>query len=332
MPSVVSHIVLDIVVAEDDAASRVAMCKAVQSLGHACRAAASGEEAWALIQERRPDVVLSDWQMPGVSGAELCRRTRSPREGAPYTYFILVTGFRDRAHLLEGMAAGADDYQRKPVDLDELEARLVTASRVVALHRELAMRTEELQRDSQRFRAASRTDPLTGIGNRLRLEEELEAARARAHRYGHRHAIAMCDLDHFKALNDGFGHLAGDDALRRIAAAIVDQLRTGDTVFRYGGEELVVLLSGQTLEQAVLAMDRIRRAVEGLGIPMPALGPTPAKSLTMSVGVTELDPNPDVAGAESLARADAALYLAKSQGRNRVEAFRVTSSRDEAAS
>ncbi len=85
-----------------------------------------------MLEQRRADVVISDWQMPGMNGPTLCRRTRAATEvGSPYTYFILVTGLHDREHLLEGMAAGADDFQRKPVDLDELEARLVSASRVV---------------------------------------------------------------------------------------------------------------------------------------------------------------------------------------------------------
>jgi two-component system chemotaxis response regulator CheY len=315
---------LDIVVAEDDDATRIGICKAVKMLGHTCRAAAAGDEAWALIEDRRPDVVISDFEMPGMNGAELCRRTRSTKDDAPYVYFILMTGHHDRGRLLEGMAAGADDYQHKPIDVDELEARLMSAARVVGLHRRAAHQAEELRRDSRRFYAASRTDALTGIGNRLRLHEELEAARARIERYGHRYTIAMCDLDHFKALNDGFGHVAGDDALRQVAKAIGGELRAGDGLFRYGGEELVVLLPEQSLEDGALAMERVRRAVERLAIPMPE----PGRVLTVSVGVSELDTRIDATVEDSLARVDAALYCAKRHGRNRVEIFRPTSVAD----
>jgi diguanylate cyclase (GGDEF)-like protein len=250
-----------------------------------------------------------------MSGVELCRRTRVADDEAPYVYFILMTGFGDRNHLLEGMEAGADDYQKKPVDLDELEARLVSAARVVALQHRLADRTSALRRDSRRFYVASRTDPLTGAGNRLRLDEDLAAEVARAQRYGHTPTIAMCDLDHFKDFNDRFGHLAGDDALRRVADTIRANLRAGDVLYRYGGEELVVVLPEQSLDDAGKAMERVRAAVEALAIP----AGTGAGSLTVSVGLAHLEPGRDTTPSQWLDRADEALYRAKRAGRNRVE-------------
>jgi two-component system, cell cycle response regulator len=307
---------LDVLVVDDDAATRAGMARAVRALGHSCREAPDGDVAWALLQEHSADVVISDWQMPKMSGPELCRRTRTASEDAPYTYFILVTGFHDRAHLLEGMAAGADDFQKKPIDLDELEARLMSAARVVALHRRLAERTDHLRRDSQTFFAASRTDPLTGVGNRLRMNEELAAARSRAERYGHRYAVAICDVDRFKDFNDTFGHLAGDEALRRVADAVRGMLRVGDSVYRYGGEELVVLLPEQSLPEGARALERIRAAVEKLGIA------GPHGVLTVSAGVAALDTGVDPTVEAWLARADAALYEAKANGRNRVESAR----------
>ena len=206
---------LEVLVADDDLDTRSALAKAVAELGHTVRVARDGAEAHRMLQERHADVVISDWEMPGMNGAELCRATRVADEEAPYTYFILMTGHADREHLLAGMNAGADDYQRKPIDLDELEARLVSAARVVALHRRLADRTAALRRDSRRFYVASRTDALTTAGNRLALHEEIEALRSRADRYGHRYCLAICDIDFFKQFNDKFGHLAGDEALRR---------------------------------------------------------------------------------------------------------------------
>jgi sigma-B regulation protein RsbU (phosphoserine phosphatase) len=131
---------LRVIVAEDETALRETLHKAVKMLGHECRSAKDGAEAWALHQERRADVILSDWRMPRVDGLELCRRTRAAETDGRSTYFIFLTGVDDREHLLEGMAAGADDYHGKPVDLDELQARLASAARILSLYAELAER------------------------------------------------------------------------------------------------------------------------------------------------------------------------------------------------
>jgi CheY-like chemotaxis protein len=132
---------LAIVVVDDDPGTGDGLARLVRLFGHDCRVASSGEEAIRLMSEGRADAVISDWEMPGMNGAELCRRTRSAADEAPYTYFILVSGFDDREHLFEAMDAGADHYQRKPVDLDALEAQLLSAGRVVGLLRRLAART-----------------------------------------------------------------------------------------------------------------------------------------------------------------------------------------------
>lgn len=305
---------LDILVVDDERSSRDGLAMAVKMFGHRCRTAADGYEALAAIAQQQPDVVISDWKMPGMNGAQLCERIRSAGDDAPYTYFIILSAFGDRDHLVAGMAAGADDYQQKPVDLDELEARLVSAARVVDLHRRSASRTADLRHDSTRFYNASRTDSLTGAGNRLRLDEEIATMLSRAQRYEHRCSLAICDIDFFKAFNDRFGHVAGDEALRQVADGMRASLRSADTLFRYGGEEFVVLLVEQSLEEAQIVMDRMRAAVERIAIPSPATGGV----LTISVGVAQVDPAKDASAEQWLARADAALYRAKGSGRNRV--------------
>lgn len=305
---------LEVVVADDDESTRELIGRAVSKLGHRCRIAPDGRAALALLDERPADVVVSDWDMPGMTGAELCATLRSRGDDAPYTYFVILTGFDDREHLLGGMTAGADDYQRKPVNLDELEARLLSASRVVELHRRNEARTAELKNDTDRLFAASRTDALTGAGNRLRLDEEVETLLSRASRYGHRCSLAICDLDFFKHFNDTLGHVAGDEALRRVAEAMRTTLRSSDTLYRYGGEEFVVLLVEQSASDAYRAMNRMRIAIERLALPSPATG----GPLTISVGIAEAEPLIDRSPADWVARADAALYEAKAAGRNRI--------------
>jgi len=305
---------LDVLIVDDDPATRVLLGRAVRDLGHDARTAEDGDAALKTLRTRAPDVVITDWEMPGMTGAELCKRIRDEQEDeAPYTYVILMTGHGDADRLRDGMKAGADDYQKKPIELDELEARLVSAARVVSLHGRLAERTKELRRDSRRFYALSRTDALTGAGNRLALHEEIEQLRARAARYGHRYSIAMADVDLFKRYNDAFGHIAGDDVLRRVTETIKGQIRTSDALYRYGGEEFAIVLAEQSLDLAVPAIERVRRAIEALAIAAPDGG-----VLTVSFGVAELGPD-DTTAEDCLKRADAALYRAKEHGRNRVE-------------
>ena len=304
---------LDVLVVDDDESSRELIAIAVHSFGHQCRVAVDGDDALRQLAERPADLVISDWDMPGMTGAELCRNIRSVGDEDPYTYFIIMTAFDDRDHLLAGMAAGADDYQRKPVSFDELEARLLSAGRVVDLHRRLASRTAMLRDDSTRNYLASRTDALTGVGNRMRLDEEISTLLSRAQRYGHKCSLAICDLDFFKSYNDHFGHVAGDEALRRVADGMRANLRSADALFRYGGEEFVILLIEQPLPDAERAMERMRAQIEALDIPAANGGP-----LTLSVGVAEIDPRSDHTPEQWIARADQALYAAKAGGRNRV--------------
>ena len=302
-------------VVDDEPELRAILAQAVDALGHRVRTAANGESAWEKLCEHPADVVLSDWEMPLLSGLDLCRRVRQGTgRVVPYTYFVLMTGHdRDRDRIRTGMEAGADDFQRKPLDLGDLGARLLAASRVVALHRELARRTELLEDDTRRLFDQSRTDALTGLGNRARMIEELDAAISRGERYGERLSLAMCDLDHFKAINDGRGHLAGDDAIAEVARVLRKSLRASDGVFRYGGDELAILFVSQSADDARTALERIRADVESLDIRATPGG----TKLTLSIGVAERSVCDKDASAW-IARADVALYRAKSAGRNQI--------------
>jgi diguanylate cyclase (GGDEF)-like protein len=297
---------LRVLVVENDGISRRALAKAVTMLGYSCVTACDGVEALEIHHSHRCDVVLSDWRMPRMDGIELCRRIRNADDESNYTYVILLSGYDDKEHFVRGMEAGADDYHTKPVDLDELRARLVSARRVIGLYRTLADKNARLRRDSERSFSFARIDPLTQVANRLRLNEDLRSIWARAKRYDHAFCAALVDLDDFKRYNDRHGHLAGDDLLRRIAQTMSRQLRGGDTLYRYGGDEFLVILPEQALSAAAQAMERLRAAVEEL------------ETITVTIGISELgvaDTDPEI----WLRRADAALYRAKARGRNRVE-------------
>ncbi|WP_394842343.1 diguanylate cyclase [Pendulispora brunnea] len=299
---------MTVLVVDDQSAVRDALCEMVEALGYHCLAACNGEEAWRILQTEHVDVVLSDWQMPRMNGVELCQRIRNAENGNHYTYFILLTGLSDKEHFLRAMEAGADGCYEKCSNLNEIRAYLGSAERLVNLHR-------RLERESQTSLRAARTDPLTQLGNRLRLDEDLATVWSRTKRYRSTCAMAIVDVDEFKSYNDQFGHLAGDAVLQRIAQTIRRNVRDVDGVYRYGGEEFLVLLPEQALRQAVRAMNRVRKTIEQLSI----LNTSARRIVSVSIGVAELDPSVDASIDAWLARADAALYRAKALGRNRVE-------------
>jgi two-component system cell cycle response regulator len=304
-----------ILIADDSAVARLLLQRALAKLGHEFTVAEDGARAWQHFERGGADLVISDWMMPGMNGDELCRRIRGTSAGS-YTYIVLLTSLEDKTHVLEGMEAGADDYLTKPFDLDDLRARLIAAARVTALHAKVAAQQEELERLNTKLFSDSRRDALTGIGNRLAQGEELARLSARATRYGHTFCVALFDVDHFKGYNDGCGHLAGDAALQAVAGALAQSCRSGDELFRYGGEELLVVLPEQDLAGAALAGERLRAAVEALALPHPN---EDQAFVTVSVGVAQRESTDEGDCEVLLKRADAALYRAKNLGRNRVE-------------
>jgi len=297
-----------ILVVDDEPLARLVVQAAVERLGHDSTAAEDGEEGWECFNQDKPDVLITDLMMPGVDGLELCRRVRTDAR-AGYTYIILATALGDREDVVRGMEAGADDYLIKPVGLVDLQARLIAAQRVTLLHAELARHRAELAH-------LARHDPLTQLGNRRSFDEDLKVLHARSQRYGRSYCLTICDIDRFKAYNDTYGHQAGDQALRVVATTMAQQVRAGDGVYRYGGEEFVLVLPEQTLETGLIAVERVRTAVQQLAIPHAAAGP--GGVLTLSAGIAAFRPGATTDAEELLKQADAALYQAKSAGRNRV--------------
>jgi diguanylate cyclase (GGDEF)-like protein len=298
---------MKVLVADDDPGSLLVARAAVERSGHHCVAAADGGEAWTLFQAHRPDVVVTDRMMPRMDGLELCRAIRA-EEAELYTYIVLLTSQGSRDDILSGLEAGADDYVTKPLDPFVLHARLLVALRVTTLHADLAHYRKVLSEQA-------RTDPLTGLHNRLKLSEDLEQLHARSTRHGEEYSLAMCDVDNFKSYNDLYGHQAGDLALRAVASALGAQARRTDGVYRFGGEEFLLVLPRQGVNGAKALMERAFSAVRDLAIPHVG---DPTGQLRLSAGISAFSAGHVVSAETLLREADAALYAAKAAGRNRV--------------
>ncbi|HEY0870045.1 MAG TPA: diguanylate cyclase [Acidothermaceae bacterium] len=306
---------MKVLVVDDDPTSRLIAQTAVESLGHDCVTACDGAQGWDALKSDQPDVVISDWMMPELTGIELFRTIRDGASDA-YAYLILLTIESKLYKAIEGMRAGADDYLIKPLDPDALRIRLIAAARVTALHDQLALQRTELEALNLTLTSMSLLDPLTGLGNRRALEEEFEQLEARVARYGHRYCIAMLDIDNFKAFNDIYGHQAGDQALRDVAGQLRAEARKGDALYRYGGEEFLCILPEHSIPGGAIAVERMRVGVQSFAIPHSG---NAEGILTISAGLSVLYPGDTRPVVEVLKEADDALYRAKALGRNRVE-------------
>jgi diguanylate cyclase (GGDEF)-like protein len=304
-----------ILVVDDDASSRLITQATLRSLGHECLAFEAGAAAWDAFQSDLGDVVISDWIMPGLTGLELCQKIRAHPLGDS-TYFIMATGQGTPEDVLEGMNAGADDYLVKPLDSGDLKARLIAAARFTALHQKLSQARSTLEAANLKLTVVASRDPLTGLGNRRALEENVGLLEARAGRYGHRYCMALIDIDRFKSYNDTYGHQAGDQVLRSVAAQLKAHIRRGDSLYRFGGDELLCIFPEQSLSSANVAVQRMRSAVEGLSI---AHAANDGGVVTCSAGLAVLESGQLGSAHEVLREADKALYRAKELGRNRVE-------------
>jgi two-component system, cell cycle response regulator len=296
---------MKVMVVEDGRTSRMMLKSAVERLGHDCLTAADGTEAWELFRAEGADVIISDWLMPGIEGPELCRLVRA--HAGPYTYFVLLTAFGDRGHALEGMQAGADDYLSKTLDVDDLHLRLIAAERVSALHKQLA------EQDA-RLRALAEYDQLTQLANRHKSTEMLTHLLALARRQHVPLSLVVVDVDHFKQVNDRFGHATGDEVLRRFGAILRRSFRDEDVVARWGGEEFVIGMYGMGAGDGVTRLYRVLDAVRHEVFN--ALDGAEFE-VTFSAGVAEFPRNGfDLQGLYR--SADEALYAAKEAGRARV--------------
>jgi two-component system, cell cycle response regulator len=313
-----------VLIVEEDAVPRMILKVAVEQFGHECLVAEDGSTAWDMYQNAAVHVIVSSLGMPGMDGLELCRRVReTPRE--EYTYFIFLTAPDDKVRLLEGIQAGADDHVSKPFDPDELRTRLLVAARITALHQQLTEQKRQLERLNHELFEQGRRDPLTHLGNRLRFFEDLVVFAGNTERYGQNYAAILCDVDCLKQYNNHYGYAAGDEVLKQIAETLAKTSRCADAAYRYGGDEFVVILPSQPLEQATVAAERLRGRIEALAIPHVAK--TPPGVVTISIGVTMVTAEDHRASQSWTRRADEVMYGAKQQSRNRVVADHIETKR-----
>jgi diguanylate cyclase (GGDEF)-like protein len=306
---------MKVLVVDDDPTSRLIIGVALHTLGHQYGVVADGAQAWDDYQSWHPDTVISDLLMPTMSGLELCRAIRA-HPGGENTYVIMITSLGAIDDVHAGMTAGADDYLVKPIDTDDLEGRLIGADRITTLHRRMTKHSDALEVVNHDLADLARRDPLTALGNRRALEEDLELLEARVSRYGHRYCMALLDVDHFKSYNDSHGHQAGDAVLQRVATQLIAQARGGDSIYRYGGDEFLCIFPEQSMTNGAQAVQRMRRGLERLAI---SRSGDPLSVITFSAGLAMLDPAQPRPVADVLTDADRALYRAKQFGRNRVE-------------
>jgi two-component system cell cycle response regulator len=298
-----------ILVADDDLFLREMLEAELRRAGHDVVTVSDGLQAWELLQKEHVRMLIVDWLMPGLDGAELVRRIRGASLPG-YTYVILLTARSGKDEIVEGLNAGADDYVTKPFRRDEFLARLGVGARILDLE-------DRLSASVAREEALATRDILTGLPNRRGLYDRARAEISRAEREKRSVGVIMMDLDHFKAINDRFGHAAGDEALRRVAQVLQANRRDYDLAGRWGGEEFLVVVPGAALAQASLVAERIRAAIQSIELPVGREGTV---TLRASFGVAAAEPATARVGLdELLERADLAMYRAKREGRNRVE-------------
>lgn len=305
---------MKVLIADDSATSRILLRSALLRWGYDVVMAENGAQAWDILAEPDcPPMAILDWVMPHMTGPEVCRRVRETRR-EPYTYILLLTSKNTKDETVEGLEAGADDYIVKPFDEHELQVRLRAGKRIVDLQMNLLAAQEEL-------RERANKDLLTMLPNRPAVFSALEQELARCHRDRRTVGVILLDIDHFKKINDTYGHFAGDAVLRETANRLRHNMRPYDVIGRYGGEEFLVVLPNCDLNQAAHQAERmrLRLSTDCMMVDGAELRVTASFGVTVSDGSER---SPDV----FVRVADEALYRAKGSGRNCVVSLRLDDS------
>lgn len=296
-----------ILVADDSPIYRKLVENTLAQEQHSVYFAKNGREARDLLAKEYPAVVITDWEMPDISGIELCGQIR--RDESSYVYVILLTSNTDKDQIVRGLAAGADDYLTKPFHSGELLARVAVGRRIVLLHREIQAKNRLLEE-------LALTDPLTGLPNRRAIEDWAGRQLRAATRHRFPFWVVIADLDYFKSVNDTHGHEAGDVVLKRFADVLRTNTRASNICGRIGGEEFITVITHVERKNIKMVVENIRRQLEAEQF----LFADRSVRITASFGVSGFeirDGQPQLT--QLMKEADAALYRAKRSGRNRIE-------------
>lgn len=309
-----------ILIADDDVITQKMIQKMFTRKGYPVVSVGDGSEAWKVLKDRYFPIVITDWHMPKMSGIELCQKIRE-NTFPGYVFVILLTSRDAKSDIIEGLEAGADDYLTKPLDYHELTARLKAAERILTLERSLQESNDSLKKAVEEIKLLSITDALTGAYNRRYMLEYMEVELKRSKRYKHSFSFIMCDLDHFKTVNDSFGHEAGDQVLIEFVKSLKEVIRDDlDLVFRYGGEEFAVVLPVTNISEAKILAERLRKHIEQKRINLK----DQTIQITASFGINGYEPGmgSDLTIKAIINAADKFMYRAKTNGRNRIEGGR----------
>src|SRR6202050_1527887 len=297
-----------VLIAEDDPVSCHLLKSFLVKWDYDVAVVTDGMAALKLLEgDDTPRLAGLDWMMPGMEGVQICQRIRE-RKNRPYVYVLLLTARSEKRDLLRGLELGADDYLTKPFDSEELRARLLVGERILTLQDDLIAAREEL-----RFCATH--DVLTGVSNRAAVMDALRSELSRQVREERSFGVILVDIDHFKNVNDTFGHLCGDEVLRCVTRRMKECVRPYDTLGRYGGEEFLIIASDVDGNGTLALAERIRTIVES----KPVVTQAGEVSVTVSLGAAVSSSTRSADPQMLLRLADQALYRAKDNGRNRCE-------------
>ena len=306
---------MKILVVDDSPTIRAALKGLLERMGHTVVEANDGEQALQMYRRDRPGLVLIDVVMPVMDGYESARHMRDTKadEWVPIIFLSSKEADQDLDRAIE---AGGDDYLVKPVSFVVLNAKIRALQRLESMRSKQLEMSRDLASANRELEKLSRQDGLTGIANRRYFDSYLVTEVRRGARERQPLSLILSDVDHFKAFNDCYGHQAGDDCLRRVAAALSSAgRRPADLAARYGGEEFAMVLPGTVVEGAIDVAQAVCRVIEGLGIPHARSAVNP--KVTLSQGIVSLTPDKETSSEDLIQRADQALYQAKQQGRNR---------------
>jgi two-component system cell cycle response regulator len=296
-----------VLVADDSAVYRKLVEQSLSEEDCSVLFASSGKEAIEIFEREEPALVITDWMMPDFTGIEICRRIRASATSV-YTYIIIVTGQSEKDMVVQGLSSGADDYLTKPFHRNELQARVRVGRRLLDLHRQIEAKNRLLEE-------LALTDALTGLPNRRAIEEWVSRQLSGAGRHGFPFWAVMIDLDHFKNVNDTYGHDAGDLVLQKFAEVLKANTRLSNMSGRIGGEEFLQVLTHVNEEKIKVMIERIRKQFEAEQFFFGG----EVVSFTASFGAAGFCGKTPPPFSQLLSQADAALYRAKRLGRNRIE-------------